>query len=431
MSVPAEEVIDESGRMLRLLARLDEGTEGIVYTTDRPDLLVKLRRDAPEAVSDADYRANLRRVLRLDLDGIPVARPESLLRSPHVGFVMRYQEDLRPLGDLLQPPDDVTAWWRETHGTEGRLRELGRFAAVMALLHRRGMVVGDVSARNVLGGPPNASPPVVLIDPDGLRTADQPPGAPGCSPPHVAPEVFRGHVHTTMSDVFALATLVAHVLLVVPPFVGDVVHAGPVDGEAAALAGELPWIHDRDDSSNATQAGFAPESVLTTDLRDLLDRTFGIGRLQPAARPSAASLALALLRAADASRECADGCDRGPAAACAICGRPLPSCPALVYDSASRPAAERLSLWRDGERRLERRTALGDLRRGHEPVLSLRLHGDRLHVERVGEVPVAIVDGPSLVHEVPVEIDAARPAALDVGARPSRRFELVPAEGDA
>ncbi len=427
---PVKEVVDEAGRVLALGKMLGEGGEGRVYLTDHPDLLVKLRftvqqSEAAGAADDLEaLAATLRGVRRLDLDGVPIARPESVLRPPDVGFVMRMRPGKRPLAELLCAETETGAWWTRTGGTEGRLRELGRTAAAVALLHRRGVVVGDISPRNVLGGQPTSEEPIVLIDPDGLRTADRKAGTSAFSPPHVAPEVYRGDPHTTASDVFALAALAAHVLLLVPPFVGDEVHARALEAEEAALTGELPWVHDRDDRSNATAAGIAPNGVLTPGLRDLLDRCFGPGRGDPWARPTAAGLAIALLQAADACRRCLDGCDAGPADACVVCDRPFAPCPAFVCPpEGEREGAslQRLMLWFGSQRLLERRTALGDLEHGHEPILLIRLAGERIWLERIGRMPIEIVGGRPLGFEVPVAVDLVPGLAFDVG---KRRFEL-------
>jgi hypothetical protein len=214
------------------------------------------------------------------------------------------------------------------------------------------------------------------------------------------------------------------VLLLVPPFVGDVVHAASVEAEEAALAGDLPWVHDRDDRSNATAAGLDPERVLTPGLRDLFDRCFGPGRDDPWARSTAAGLAIALLQAADACRRCLDGCDAGPAAACIVCDRPFEPCPTFVCPPQAEPdrlPLQRLMLWHGAQRLLERRTAMGDLEHGHEPILSIRLAGDRMWLERIGRTPVEIVGGRRLPLEIPVAEALTPGLALDIG---KRRFEL-------
>ena len=240
---------DDRFRAYELREPLARGGEGTVWRTDHPELLVKLRAGDPALV-----RKELRRVQHLPLHDLPIARPLAVVSGEvGAGFVMELEPERRLLSDWLQiDPSDVTRWWRATHGTAGRLRLLGSAAAIVAVLHRRGVVVGDVSPRNLLVARPSHRVPVVLIDPDGLHHPEEPPPGPArFSAPHVAPEVYTGRRrHDHRSDVFALALLVAHVMLLEHPFRGRLVAGGAAELETDALAGKLPWSYDSADASN-------------------------------------------------------------------------------------------------------------------------------------------------------------------------------------
>src|SRR4051794_4870279 len=150
---PMTVVRDDRHRLFTLYGKLGQGGQGSVWRTEHPDVIVKLRTGRAEEV-----REEVRRIRHLPLQDLPVARPESVVcvvgdqeESGNVGFVMELEHERRPLEDLLEIPEsDVAGWWRRFGGTESRLRVLAAAAAVIAQLHRRGVVVGDISPRNLL-----------------------------------------------------------------------------------------------------------------------------------------------------------------------------------------------------------------------------------------------------------------------------------------
>jgi serine/threonine protein kinase len=396
-------VRDDRRRSYELRELLDRGGEGTVWRTDHPDLLVKIRAEDPEVV-----RRDLRRVQHLPLQGLAVARPHAVVVGDcGAGFVMELERERWPLQQWLQvDTTDVLAWWRATGGTEGRLRVLGAAAGVVAQLHRRGVVVGDVSPRNLLVAGPSHPAPVVLIDPDGLHHAEEPPaGSPRFSAPHMAPEVYGGRApHDARSDVFALALLIAHALLLEHPFRGSRVVSGSAEREAEALDGTLPWSYDRDDASNPPTTARILEDVVGDELSALLHRTFSAGRGHPGARPTAAAFAHALHRAADATLRCELCGDGGPRSTCVACGAALTPGLALQDPADSRRL---LAIWSGVQRVLNRRLLTGALRDGNDPMLLVTGAGDRVRVESVGDLEVSVVqdgDEQRLVHEVPVKV---------------------------
>ena len=95
-----------------------------------------------------------------------------------------------------------------------------------------------------------------------------------------------------------------------------------------AAAGELDWIW-AESGSNASEDGLPQGLTLTDRLFTLFDRTFQVGRKNPAARPSAFLWAKALFEAYDLTLQCPDCAMSwyysGQGTECPYCGHRLDS----------------------------------------------------------------------------------------------------------
>jgi DNA-binding helix-hairpin-helix protein with protein kinase domain len=299
-------VVDEQGRRYDLGAEIGAGGQGAVHRVLGRPLAVKLRRTS--GVERGAVEERVRAVRRLDLSGVRIARPVALLRPPRLGYVMELMEDMQPLSVLI--PGDGCPATRDGYlgggGLRRRLMLLARCADALTRLHGKGLVYGDLSASNVLVSTSPDHDEVQLIDPDNLRYWSE--------PLHVytrgygAPELASGRSGvTTLTDAHAFAVAAFLVLRGVHPFTGDAVVEGESEMENRAFAGELPWIDDPADDSNATTRGLPGDVVLSPLLLDLVQRTFGAGRTAPELRPGVAEWAERLHAAADATVECV-GC---------------------------------------------------------------------------------------------------------------------------
>jgi hypothetical protein len=102
-----------------------------------------------------------------------------------LGFVMRvipdrfFQEFTKRAGGAVRRPREFDTLFGEAADAERvglpevsrevRLRLLTSTAGAYAMMHQQGVVLGDISGRNVLYDPGPAKPAIVLVDMDGVR----------------------------------------------------------------------------------------------------------------------------------------------------------------------------------------------------------------------------------------------------------------------
>ena len=292
---------------------------------------------SPEKGARENLRRRLEDVRLLPIEDLNLAQPLKLLKS-HLGYTMQLLTGMCPIRSLIGEPGskDLSGFYLKTGGLRRRLQLLSRTAKLLHRLHARAIVYSDLSPNNVFVSESLEHSEVWLIDTDNIHWESI--RGPGLfTPGFGAPELVSGRSGiTTLSDTWSFAILSVWVLAQVHPFLGDGVEQGgwdaEVDGEQRAFAGELPWIEDRSDSSNRTRHGIDRKFVLSTDLYELCERTFGPGRRDPGARPSIGQWAEALARAADRTITCV-GCRwtfYAKEPSCPFCGKePRPACIAI------------------------------------------------------------------------------------------------------
>ena len=318
-------VHDERGGELRLDTSLGRGGQGEVWAVSGGQRAVKLLNDASPARQEL-LGQQLRRVRRLPLDGLPIARPQLLLALPHVGYVMTLAEDMTSLRELMFPAGrrDVVDWFVEGGGLRRRLGLLARAADVLAELHGRGIAYGDPSPNNILVSKDVGHSEVFLIDTDNLTVTSRP-GLGVYTPFYGAPEVVRNETGvSTLSDAHAFAVLAFETLTLTHPVIGDVIAEGAPELEADALSGRVPWIDDPTSAQNRSSSGFPRECVLTRRLRELAGVGFGVGLNNPVERPGVSAWAQQLHHAEDLAISCAScrSTYYGTALECVWCGNP-------------------------------------------------------------------------------------------------------------
>lgn len=333
-------IVDSRKNRYELGRRLGEGGQGVVFEVKGGKLAAKLlrTRDASQVRALENQMHFLR---SLDLAGIPIAQPEAVIVHPVPGYLMRLLAEMIPMQEAMIPRPTKSGrndrWYQESGGLRRRLRLCSRAARALAMLHAKGLCYGDVSPHNVYVSRDVASDQVVLIDADNLRYASDPANRALYTPGYGAPEIVRGQsMASSLADAHALAVTVFRMLTLAHPFIGDMVEQGEPELEERALRGELPWIDDANDRTNASSKGVARTKVLSETMERLAARVFGEGLVAPAMRPSAAEWADVLERAAMNCVRC-KACD-------ATFFRTAQSCP---WCGGARPAylQARVRLW--------------------------------------------------------------------------------------
>lgn len=345
-----ERFVDEYRNIHYLKDELARGGQGVVYRTGDPDLAIKQPLDDngnPD--TSVDVRSVFRRIRTLCLPhGIPISLPLAVLRD-QPGYVMKLLNGTKSFEEfflngiqrekfvsqklpewLAEMPDKKFAqdllFYAQTGSTRSRLYALYKCAAILARLHNSGIVYGDISDKNVfidenIFKGDNNPCRCWLIDADNLRLETLRGGRIVLTPRFGAPEVVQGKdVSRPRTDCWAFAVMAFQMLVLRHPFIGKKVlepdddvgwdaeppaSGMPADPDEQAYAGYLPFVDDEDDDSNSLPNDGLPRLlVLTPQLRNLFQETFGIGRLCPHRRPSMMFWACELARAFDCSIVC-------------------------------------------------------------------------------------------------------------------------------
>jgi DNA-binding helix-hairpin-helix protein with protein kinase domain len=284
-------VLDQHGQSYELTGRIGEGGQGIVCTTNYPNVLVKVAR-ANTDEKRASWTNKIRALMGQPLDGLPIAHPLALITQPQPGYVMELMDGLAPMTDLMQVAtdalmsDDGLSGYVKTGGLLRRLKILARLARVLADLHGRGLAYGDLSPANVFVSQSLEYAEVWLIDADNVASQSRDGQQGVFTPDYGAPETLRGESGiNTLTDSWSFAVMAYRILTLVHPLKGDVVLQGEPEREEAAFRGELPWVDHPVDRSNALSIGLPREITLNAPMRSLFERCFNAGLNNPGERP--------------------------------------------------------------------------------------------------------------------------------------------------
>ena len=303
-------VLDQHGQSYELTGRIGEGGQGIVCTTNYPNLLVKVSRATTEEKRNS-WTSKIRALMRQPLEGLPIAHPQALITQPQPGYVMELMDGLVPMTELMQVATDALmsdeglSGYVKTGGLLRRLKMLARLARVLADLHGRGLAYGDLSPANVFVSQSLEYAEVWLIDADNVASQSHDGQQGVFTPDYGAPEILRGESGiNTLTDSWSFAVMAYRILTLVHPLKGDVVLEGEPEREEAALRGELPWVDHPVDRSNALSIGLPREITLNAPLRALFERCFNAGLNNPGERPSLSEWADALEAATGHCDQC-------------------------------------------------------------------------------------------------------------------------------
>jgi DNA-binding helix-hairpin-helix protein with protein kinase domain len=279
------EIRTEKGRKFNLSKKLGQGGQGTAYLVEGKNLVVK-KLHSKSPIQKERLRNKLAAIKRMDLSGLPLAKPLEMLSAPHVGYVMEFASGMSPLEALNKPPkENPIAWYQKTGGIKRRIQLLTRISEVLADLHARQIAFGDLSPWNIFISEDPAFQEVFFIDLDNLCRVTH-----GdtyiYTPGYGAPEVVASKKGiSTLSDSYSFAVMAFQLLSQVHPLIGDYVNDGDPELEDDAFRGQIPWIHHAEDPINHCSKGFPRELVTTPKMMKLFDKTFRDGLLEPVQRP--------------------------------------------------------------------------------------------------------------------------------------------------
>jgi DNA-binding helix-hairpin-helix protein with protein kinase domain len=283
-----------SGDTITLDGQGDAGGQGTFYRVKgRPDLGAKVLDHPPGDLADRlDVMIANPPPGLLDLSApASCAWPLDALigadgRGACVGLLVPFVPNRGALAGLVNPahrgPGVTPA---------GLVRAFRNTARAVALLHAHGVVVGDLSARNVLA---DEAGNVTLIDADsvqfpaGTRVFEAPVGTADCTPPEGQGVPRAGAVLRPSYDLFGLGVLGFMAVM-------DGVH--PFGGIPTGPGGPVPppeqirrgwWMYGP--RVPVRPPRYAPAfDALPLEVRDLFRQCFGDGHAEPIRRPAAQS----------------------------------------------------------------------------------------------------------------------------------------------
>lgn len=307
-------VHDRQGTAYELTGKLAEGGQGVVCQTQFKNVLVKIGRHPANDPRTKAWFDHMQWVSRLPLEELRIARPQTLIVRPRLGYVMELMDGLVPLTSLLE---ESIAAMRDGRGLQGfidsgglakRLRLLQGLCSTLAKLHGRGLAYGDLSPGNIFVSRSREHAEVWLIDCDNISLLSREGGQKIHTPGYGAPEIMRGESGiNSLTDSWSVGVIAFELLALLHPLKGDFVNDGESDGETAALMGGVPWVDDLDDDSNRSSTGLSRDLVLTKELQGLFQRCFGAGRIDAGARPTLAAWRAGFEAAVAILMTCGDG----------------------------------------------------------------------------------------------------------------------------
>lgn len=353
-----DQFIDEYHYVHRQDKELGKGGQGVVFRTQDPDLAIKLVTDeAGNPLTQNEHiRKYSKRFERVRLLPIPqdinISIPVALLKK-HAGYVMPLLNEMAPFSEFWLDVniakeikrEDIPSWllpkensdevisqenedklkplkeiihYRNTGGLRRRLHVLYKCASILARLHGTGLVYGDISPNNIFMSNDSSHSSVWLIDADNIRFEISSKSGIVYTPKYGAPELVQEKDGARpVSDCYAFAVVAFYMLALIHPFIGQKVDSSDEDDwadeendgedvEDRAYAGFFPWVDDEEDDSNASMSGLPRVLILTTELQQLFQQTFGAGREQPWLRPSIYHWPEVLAQATDLTVQCSN-----------------------------------------------------------------------------------------------------------------------------
>ena len=145
-----------NGRSFKLVKQIGSGGEGTVYTTDDPDLVIKIYKN-PQPVMERKLLCMLKHPLQPKADGVHllIAWPQDVIYEggTFVGYAMPFVKDTYPIYIVCrnneQHKHDCHAVF-PTYDWRYSLMVAYHLAWVVNYVHEHGYVIGDMNSNNIV-----------------------------------------------------------------------------------------------------------------------------------------------------------------------------------------------------------------------------------------------------------------------------------------
>ncbi len=263
---------ENSGAQYKLLKEIGRGAQGRVFSIEREKYAVKILGKKSSKNSQL-LKKKISYIRTRNIKDLPISMPLEQISGDYLGYIMEMASDMIPLEELMQPTNDEN-WWIKSGGLRKRLKILMKLSGVLAELHSRGLVYGDLSPKNIFVSKNPDYAEVYLIDVDNISHQSKI-GNAVYTPGYGAPEIIRGVSGAdTYTDAFSFSVIAYQLLTLNHPFIGDYVNNGDPELEEEAYAGNLPWINNTLDKMNASSVGFSYTTTVPLPMRTEFKNTF-------------------------------------------------------------------------------------------------------------------------------------------------------------
>lgn len=299
-----EVYVDTYGRKHVVSKVFNSGGQGIVYTTEEPNTLLKLEwnPNTQEIVKDTCNNRKFEDIRLLPLlEKTNITLPQTILRDV-AGYTMRFLDGMVSFesafsGDGMEMPDNE--WLEEMEnnnsklgvqlkkyiasgGMKKRLKSYLEVACILAKIHASGLVYCDISNKNMFVSSDLNETNVWLIDCDNLDYMINTHKKSGWKTPGFgAPEIYQGKGNTMYSDAYSFAIALFWTLSNKHPFKGNAVEEALYEEDFLDISEEeyscskgFSWIGDYEDNSNISTIGIPYDMFISNDLYECFQNTF-------------------------------------------------------------------------------------------------------------------------------------------------------------
>lgn len=346
-------LIDDNDDKYEVERELGRGGQGIVLKLKNKNLVAKIKTDRMHNIikDPKEYKNFKNKILNISSLQLPnsvkITKPSHFLKEPYCGYIMQLMDNMIPLSDILVPNDnqDSMTFYKHTGGLIRRLTILKNLAETLEILRSLSIVYADLSPNNIFISEEVNENEVWLIDPDNMRYLidfksdfTRPFGTPN----YMAPEVNAGkRTNDLFSDNYSFALIAFQLLSFYQPFIGEaVINNNDEDfgnPRKKAACGELPWILDKNDTSNSFEITDFPKDFeyCPENIMDLFHKVFSEeGRTTPNTRPKMRDWYRELSKAINSLYICECGHSYSyKNNSCPFCGTPRPKIPIVISSS--------------------------------------------------------------------------------------------------